>query len=126
MRLRAVLALLTLLPIVQAFAEDSDPFYLERRNDLGLVAYCSQHGMLPDDSYRYFKAGMDEMFGPTRESPEGDRHERKGREGIAYLQGEEQSIQDMAAANEVDVAEVCGQYKVHISLGKVIAHRPAK
>lgn len=125
MRLRVLLALFVLVPIAQAFAEGSDSFYLERRNDLGLVAYCSEHGMLPDDSYRYFKAGMDEIFGQTRNTPEGDLHERKGREGRAYLQGEEQSIEDLAAANEVDVAEVCDQYKVHISLGKVIAHRPA-
>ena len=43
---------------------------------------------------------------------------------MAYLEGEEQSIEDMAAANGVDVAEVCGQYKLHISLGKLIASRP--
>ncbi|ALN72570.1 hypothetical protein [Aureimonas sp. AU20] len=126
MRLRVLLASFLLLPIAQAIAQDSDPFYLEKRNDLGLVAYCSAHGMLPDDGYRFFKAGVDEIFGPRTNTPEGDLHERKGRDGIAYLQGEEQSIQEMAAAYDVDIAEVCGQYKVHISLGKIAASRRAK
>lgn len=126
MRRQVLFAVLLSMSLVQAWAQDSDPVYLEKRNDLGLVAYCSEHDMLPKDSERFFKLGIDEVHGRHADTPEGDLHERKGREGIAYLQGEEQSIGDMAAAYQVDVAEVCAQYKLPISLGKLIAARPAK
>ena len=115
-----------LVPIVSASARNSDWLDLERRNDLGLVSYCSAHGLLPKDSYRFFKAGMDEVFGPSPETPDGERHKRKRRAGIAYLRGEEQTIEDMAADDDVDVAKVCGQYEAHISLGKIAASRRAK
>ena len=123
MRLGFIVLILVFTPIAAAFAQDGDAFYLEKRNDLGLVAYCSERGMLPEEGYRFFKAGMDEIFGPRPETPEGKLHEAKGRAGIAYLQGEEQTIEEMAADYEVDVVEVCGQYKSHISLGKIAASR---
>ena len=123
MRLKLAVLIFALSPIAGASAGEDDAFYLEKRNDLGIVAYCAEHGMLPDDGYRFFKAGMDEIFGSRPETPEGELHEAKGREGIAYLQGEEQTIEDMAADYEVEVAEVCAQYKTHISLGKIAASR---
>ena len=126
MRLSSLLALFLLLPIVSASARNSDSFYIERRGDLCLVAYCSEHSLLPNDSYRFFKTGKDEVFGPRPEMSDGERQERKRRAGIAYLRGEEQTIEDMAADDDVDVAEVCGQYELHISLGKIVASRRAK
>lgn len=123
MRLRVLLALFILVPIAQVFAQDRDPFYLEGRTDLRLVAYRSQHATLPDDSDRSLRASMDGGFGQTRDTPEGDLRER---EGPAYLQGEDQSIQGMVKANEVDVAEVDGVPMLHVSLGKMIVHRPAQ
>ncbi|WP_019998997.1 hypothetical protein [Aureimonas ureilytica] len=123
MLLRLAVLISVLAPVAVAHAQDSEAFYLEKRNDLGLVAYCGERGLLPEDGYRFFKAGMNEIFGSRPETPEGELHEAKGRAGIAYLQGEEQTIEDMAADYEVDVAEVCGQYKSHISLGKIAASR---
>ncbi len=115
-------AILTVIvPCASAFAQDSNRDYLEHRNDLGLIAYCSSKGLLPDDSPRYFAIGIDEIFGKQSSTPKGDLHERKGRDGIAYLDGEEQTIAELAADNKVQVSDVCDQYKLKIKLAKIIA-----
>jgi len=113
--------LLAIAPLTSAFAQDSNRDYLEQRNDLGLIAYCSSKGMLPPDSAQFFAAGMDEIFGKQSNTPKGDLHEQKGRDGMAYLDGEEQTLADLAADNKVPVSEVCDQYKLKIRLGKIIA-----
>jgi hypothetical protein len=102
-----------------------DSAYLERRNDHGIVVYCSGKGLLDGDAEQFFKVGTDEIFGEVENTPEADLHEQKGRDGISYLQGEEQSLTDLAAANGVSVAEVCGQYKAQITLGRMMAKNRA-
>ncbi|WP_320200682.1 hypothetical protein RMR16_025015 (plasmid) [Agrobacterium sp. rho-13.3] len=99
----------------------SDPSYLEKRNDLGLVAYCTSKGLLPPDSEQFFKAGIDGIYGDLPSNLEADYHENRGRDGIVHLQGEEQSIDDLATENDVAVSEVCNQYKQQITLGKIMA-----
>jgi hypothetical protein len=103
----------------------ADSAYLERRNDHGIVVYCSSKGLLDADAEQFFKVGTDEMFGEVKNTPEADLHEQKGRDGISYLQGEEQSLADLAEANDVSVAEVCGKYKAQITLGRMMAKRKA-
>jgi hypothetical protein len=105
----------------------ADSAYLERRNDHGIVVYCSGKDLLDPDAEQFFKVGTDEIFGEVENTPEADLHEQKGRDGMSYLQGEEQSLADLAEANGVSVAEVCGQYKAQITLGRMIAkNKPGK
>lgn len=113
--------LLTITPLVSAFAQDSNRDYLEHRNDLGVIAYCSSKGMLPPDSAQFFAVGIDEIFGKQSNTPKGDLHEQKGRDGIAYLDGDEQTLAELAADNKVPFSEVCDQYKLKIRLAKIIA-----
>lgn len=115
------LAPYALVPSASASAQDSSRAYLEHRNDLGLIAYCSDKGWLPADSTQFFEIGIAEIYGKPSPTPKGDLHERKGREGISHLEGEEQTLAELAAENNVEVAEVCEQYKVQIKLGKAIA-----
>lgn len=115
-------SLLTAVAGTAAKAQDSsDPSYLEKRNDLGIIAYCSSKGLLADDSEKFFKIGIDEIYGEMPASEEADLHEQKGRDGISYLQGDEQPLDELAAANDVDVAAVCDQYKSQVTLGRMIA-----
>lgn len=102
-----------------------DPAYLERRNDQGIVGYCTGKGFLEADSETYFRIGTEEVFGPVKSTAEADLHEQKGRDGISYLRGEEQTLSDLAKENGVDLAKVCGQYKGQITLGKLMAKRKA-
>ncbi|WP_421400325.1 hypothetical protein [Agrobacterium fabrum] len=99
--------------------------YLERRNDQGIVAFCSSKGLLEADSGQFFKVGTDEIFGDVENTPEANLHEQKGRDGISYLQGDEQSLTDLAAANGVGLEDVCGQYKGQIVLGRMMAKNRA-
>lgn len=101
--------------------DSSDPSYLEKRNDLGIIAFCSGKGLLAEDSETFFQISIDEIYGEMPDSEEADLHEQKGRDGISYLQGDEQSLDDLAAANNVDVAAVCDQYKSQVTLGRMIA-----
>ncbi|WP_235818504.1 hypothetical protein [Brucella grignonensis] len=115
-----------LLSSVTALAQTStDEAYLERRNDQGIVAYCSDQGFLEPDSEEFFHVGTVEIFGEVEPSPEADLHEQKGRDGISYLQGDEQSLEDLAAANDVDVKAVCEQYKSQVTLGRMMAKNKA-
>lgn len=103
-------------------AQDSiDPSYLEKRNDLGIIAFCSDKGLLDKDSEEFFQVGIDEIYGEVPDSDEADLHEQKGRDGISYLQGDEQPLEELAEANNVDVAAVCKQYKSQVTLGRMIA-----
>ncbi|SFK56004.1 hypothetical protein [Methylorubrum salsuginis] len=104
-----------------ALAQDSNRDYLEHRNDLGIIAYCSSKGMLPDDSAHYFAIGIDTLFGKQSSTPKGDLHEKKGRDGIVHLDGDEQTLAELAADNNVPVSEVCDQYKLKIKLSRIIA-----
>ena len=125
-RIFAILAfsLLTSAASGVVYAQDnSDPSYLEKRNDLGIIAFCSGKGLLEGDSEKYFKVGINEIYGELPSSDEAELHEQKGRDGISYLQGDEQSLDDLAAANNVDVAAVCNQYKGQVTLGKMMAKR---
>ena len=115
-----------LLSSVTALAQTSaDPAYLERLNDHGIVAYCSEQGLLEPDSEEFFRVGTVEIFGEIEPSPEADLHEQKGRDGISYLQGDEQSLEDLAAANDVDVKAVCERYKSQVTLGRMMAKNRA-
>jgi len=111
-----------LLSSVTTLAQNNEhPAYLERLNDQGIVAYCSDLGFLEPDSEKFFRVGTEAIFGEVESSAEADLHEQKGRDGISYLQGDEQSLEDLAAANEVDVKEVCEQYKSQVMLGRMMA-----
>jgi len=115
-----------LLSSLTAFAQtNADPNYLERRNDHGIVAYCSGRGLLEVDAEKYFRIGTEEIFGEVETSPEADLHEQKGREGISYLQGDEQTLEDLATANDVDIQAVCEQYKSQVTLGRMMAKNRA-
>jgi hypothetical protein len=101
------------------------PAYLERRNDHGIVAFCIGKGLLDADSEQFFQVGTDEIFGDVENTPEADLHEQKGRDGISYLQGDEQSLEELAAANGVTLTEVCGQYRGQVTLGRMMAKNKA-
>lgn len=125
-----VFALSVLLSLVASLSGadaqgTADSAYLERRNDHGIVVYCSGKGLLDPDAEQFFKVGTDEIFGEVENTPEAELHEQKGREGISYLQGEEQSLTDLAAAHGVSVDEVCGQYRGQITLGRMMAKNKA-
>ena len=116
-----------LLSSLTVFAQTNiDPDYLERRNDQGIVGYCIGRGLLASDSEEFFRVGTEEIFGEVETSAEADLHEQKGREGISYLQGEEQTLEDLASANDVDIQAVCEQYKPQITLGRMMAENRAK
>ncbi|NKB84495.1 hypothetical protein HED51_20505 [Ochrobactrum grignonense] len=52
-----------LLSSVTALAQTStDEAYLERRNDQGIVAYCSDQGFLEPDSEEFFHVGTVEIL----------------------------------------------------------------
>lgn len=113
--------LMSAMPSAAAEEGNRNPKYLETRNDLGIVAYCSEKGLLPANSETFFKAFMDSFFGKLPTSGEADLHEKKGREGISYLQGEEQPVDELAAANNVKVSDVCDQYRNMILMGEIQA-----
>ncbi|MCX2697559.1 MULTISPECIES: hypothetical protein [Ochrobactrum] len=115
-----VLTIMMLSSVTALAQANADPAYLERRNDQGIVAYCSNLGFLEPDSEEFFHVGTEEIFGEVESSAEADVHEQKGREGISYLQGDEQSLSDLAAANDVDVKTVCAQYKSQVTLGRMM------
>lgn len=113
--------------IATSYARDSSSYYLESRNDLGLVAFCASKGLLPGDSERFFKAHIEEFYRKLPPTAGGDLHESKGRQGISYLQGDEQPLEELAAANGVELADVCHEYRNQIFMGKLITKRqPAK
>ncbi|WP_320200679.1 hypothetical protein RMR16_025000 (plasmid) [Agrobacterium sp. rho-13.3] len=97
---------------------DRNSTYLERRNDLGIVAFCSGQGLLIPDAERYFRMIVQQTFRDPVHTSDGDVHEQKGREGIVFLQGYEQFVNDYAAAKGVGLQEVCDQYKIGINLMK--------
>lgn len=115
-----------LLSSVSAVSQTSaDEAYLERQNDQGIVAYCIAQGFLEPDSEEFFHVGTVAIFGEVEPSPEAELHIQKGRDGISYLQGDEQSLEDLAEANDVDVKAVCEQYKSQITLGRMMAKNKA-
>ncbi|MGU3575496.1 hypothetical protein ACLBWZ_08180 [Brucellaceae bacterium C25G] len=116
-----VLTAMLLSPIISFAQVNTDPAYLERRNDEGIVTYCIQLGFLENDSEEFFRVGTEAIFGEVETSAEADEHEQKGRDGISYLQGDEQSLDDLAEANEVEVKDVCEQYKPQVTIGRMMA-----
>ncbi|WP_421405418.1 hypothetical protein [Agrobacterium fabrum] len=74
-------------------------------------------------SETFFKAYVVSVFGNPPNSDDADLHEKKGREGIYYLQGDEQPVDELAAANNVEVSDVCQQYKLMILAGKIASRK---
>lgn len=121
----STLKILLLYSISALSQTSADEAYSERQNDQGIVAYCIAHGFLESDSEEFFHVGTVAIFGEVAPSPEAELHVQKGREGISYLQGDEQSLEDLAAANDVDVKAVCEQYKSQVTLGRMMAKNKA-
>jgi len=119
------LTILLLFSISALSQTNADEAYLERQNDQGIVAYCIAQGFLEPDSEEFFHVGTVAIFGEVAPSPEAELHVQKGRDGISYLQGDEQSLEDLAAANDVDVKTVCKQYKSQVTLGRMMAKNKA-
>ncbi len=119
-------AILFLSSITATAQATVDRAYLERMNDQGIVAYCTTQGFLEPDAEHFFQVGTVEIFGVVDPSPSAELHQKKGREGISFLQGDEQSLEDLAAANEVSVKEVCAQYKSHVTLGRMMEKNKAR
>lgn len=105
---------------VQLNGRDKDQGYLEMRNDLGIVAYCAGKGLLAEDSEAAFRAGMEKLYGEKPASAEADLHEQKGREGISWLQGDGQTVDELAADNDVTVRDICEDYRKQVNIGRVI------
>lgn len=117
------LASLAVLATATSYARDTGSHYLKTRNDLGLVAFCTSKGLLPSNAERFFKFHIGDFHRKFPPAPGGDLHESKGREGISYLLGDEQPLEELAAANGVELADMCHEYRNEIFMGELISKK---